>query len=89
MFLKVRFSPYDFNQAMYINVLSNYILDPIPKEPDWDLFEKLREANEKQRDMLRCRDKEYQDKLCESESVNLHLKFLQLLLDVTVPIWYF
>lgn len=47
----------------------NVSKNPIPKEPDWDLFEKLREANEKQRDLLRCRDKEYQDKLSESESL--------------------
>lgn len=46
---------------------------PVPKEPDWDLFEKLREVNEKQRDMLRVKDKEYQDKLCEAESVRFLL----------------
>ncbi|KZS13919.1 RILP-like protein homolog isoform X1 [Daphnia magna] len=42
---------------------------PVLKEPDWDIFEKLREANEKQRDLLRCRDKEYQDKVAENESL--------------------
>ena len=40
------------------------------REPDWDLFEKLREVNEKQREQLRARDKEFQDKLSESESVS-------------------
>jgi len=44
-------------------------LGPEKREPDWDLFEKLREVNEKQREQLRLRDKEYQDKLSEAESV--------------------
>ena len=49
------------------------------REPDWDLFEKLREVNEKQREQLRARDKEFQDKLSESESVsNLILKVCKL-----------
>lgn len=50
------------------------LVGPIQKELDWDLFEKLREANEKQRDLLRIRDKDYQDKLSEAESVSLFLQ---------------
>ena len=45
---------------------------PEKREPDWDLFEKLRDVNEKQREQLRLRDKEYQDKLSEADSVHFN-----------------
>ena len=80
---KLFFSMFLIKQVFVIFFYIIVFLDPIPKEPDWDLFEKLREANEKQRDLLRCRDKEYQDKLSESESVNLLINFRNSLFDVT------
>jgi len=42
---------------------------PIAKEPDWDLFEKIRESNEKQREQLREKEKELQDKVSEAETL--------------------
>ena len=39
-------------------------------ELDWDLFEKLREVNEKQREQLRSKDKDYQDKVAQVESLS-------------------
>ena len=44
-------------------------LGPVSRDQNWDLFEKLRESNEKQREQLRVREKEFQDKLGETESV--------------------
>jgi len=44
---------------------------PVRRDPNWDLFEKMRESNEKHREQLRVRDKEYQDKMGETESVNI------------------
>lgn len=42
---------------------------PVNRDPDWNLFEKLRETNEKHRELLRIRDKEIQDKISEAETV--------------------
>lgn len=49
---------------------------PVSREPDWDLFERLREVNEKQREQLRYKDKEFQDKLAELESLSSEVERL-------------
>lgn len=48
---------------------------PVRRDPNWDLFEKMRESNEKHREQLRVRDKEYQDKMGETESVIIFNNF--------------
>lgn len=61
----------DSVQASWMRLLHPLsFIGPVAEQPDWDLFEKLRESNEKQREHLRMKDKEYQDKLSEAETVN-------------------
>jgi len=49
---------------------------PVRRDPNWDLFEKMRDSNEKHREQLRVRDKEYQDKMGETESLHSQLERL-------------
>jgi len=54
----------------------NISKSPVSRDQNWDLFEKLRESNEKQREQLRVREKEFQDKLGETESLQSQLERL-------------